>query len=98
MTKGIPSVIETIRMDGSHLHILVNRRRLSPKELTRLNTWLRHEGYLSKVKYVNVGYYEKDQTKKFTERTLTIKVVLLLAYFVLWPVISLIVAFLLFSR
>lgn len=97
MTKGIPSVIETIRVDGSHLHVLV-KSRLSPKELTRLNTWLRHEGYLSRVKHVNVGYYERDQTKKFTERTLTTKVVLLLAYFVLWPVISLIVAFLLFSR
>ncbi len=96
MSKGVTSTIDSIDVDGKHTFVVLNKD-LSPRELVSLQDWLKSEGYVSDGFRVSVLIKHESQ-RVFTPKTRNGKVWLLLAYFVLWPVISMIVAFLLFSR
>ena len=96
MNPCIQEKVDVVQRDGETLYV-VTKASLSSSEIISLNRWLESEGFTSDVKKLSI--LNRNHSLQFTPPTFPLRVkVLLMAYLVAWPIISLIVAILLFSR
>lgn len=91
-------MVDVVERTGDHVYVLTKGHKLSNTDILRLNRWLEDEGYVNDGAK-NLTIIHRKSRKSFTNVTLPIKFQpLLLCYLIIWPLISMIVAFLLFSK
>ena len=96
MIPCIQDKVDVVQKDGETLYV-VTKASLNSHEIISLNRWLESEGFTSDVKKLSI--LNRMPSLQFTQPTFPLRVkAFLMGYLIAWPIISLIVAFLMFSR
>lgn len=98
MSQSIQEMVDVVERTGDHVYVLTKGHQLSNTDVLRLNRWLEAEGYVGEGA-TNLTILHRNRHKTFTSAALPVKFQpLLLCYLIIWPFISMIVAFLMFSK